>query len=61
MLPPRDQLLYYGGLGAAALAGVIQWPVAIAVGAGLAIAQRSRREGTAGGGRTRRRTESTES
>jgi hypothetical protein len=45
LLPPTDKLLYYGGLGAAAVLGVIEWPVAIAVGAGIAIAQRSRHEG----------------
>lgn len=45
LLPPTDKLLYYGGLGAAAVLGVIDWPVAIAVGAGMAIAQRSRHEG----------------
>ena len=49
LLPPRDRLLYYGGLGTAALLGVIEWPVAIAIGAGIAIVQRSHREG---GGRT---------
>jgi hypothetical protein len=49
LLPPRDRLLYYGGLGTAALLGVIEWPVAIAIGAGIAIAQRSHQEG---GGRT---------
>jgi hypothetical protein len=51
MLPPRDRLLYYGGLGTAAVLGVIEWPVAIAVGAGIAIAQRSHQED---GGRTQR-------
>jgi len=60
VLPPRDQLLYYGGLGVAAVAGVIEWPVAVAVGAGLAIARRSRQEDTKQGDR-RRRTESSES
>jgi hypothetical protein len=57
LLPPRDKMLYYGGLGVAAAVGVIEWPVAVAVGAGMAIAQRARREDT-----TRRsRTSSTES
>jgi hypothetical protein len=59
LLPPRDQMLYYGGLGAAAVVGVIEWPVAIAVGAGLAIVQRSRR--AEGDRTTRKRSESTES
>jgi hypothetical protein len=49
LLPPRDRLLYYGGLGTAAVLGVIEWPVAIAIGAGIAIAQRSHQEA---GGRT---------
>jgi hypothetical protein len=39
-LPPRDQLALYGGLGAAAALGVLDWPVAIAVGAGTAVARR---------------------
>jgi hypothetical protein len=60
VLPPRNRLLYYGGLGVAAVVGAIEWPVAIAVGAGLEIAQRSRQEDTSSSGR-RRRTESTES
>ena len=49
LLPPRNSLLYYGGLGTAALLGVIEWPVAIAIGAGIAIMQRSHQED---GGRT---------
>jgi hypothetical protein len=49
LLPPRESLLYYGGLGTAALLGVIEWPVAIAIGAGIAIMQRSHQED---GGRT---------
>jgi hypothetical protein len=48
-LPPRDRLLYYGGLGTAAVLGVIEWPVAIAIGAGIAIMERSHQER---GGRT---------
>jgi hypothetical protein len=51
LLPPRDRLLYYGGLGTAAVLGVIEWPVAIAIGAGIAIAQRAHQ---GDGGRTRR-------
>jgi hypothetical protein len=50
LLPSRDRLLYYGGLGTAALLGVIEWPVAIAIGAGIAIVQRSHQED---GGRTK--------
>jgi hypothetical protein len=59
-LPSRDRLLLYGGLGTAAVIGVIEWPVAIAVGAGVAVAQRSRQEGTGRSDRTSRRTERTE-
>jgi hypothetical protein len=44
LLPSRDRLLYYGGLGTAAVLGVIEWPVAIAIGAGVAIAKRSQQE-----------------
>jgi hypothetical protein len=51
LLPPRDRLLFYGGLGTAAVLGVIEWPIAIAIGAGIAIAQRSHH---ADGGRPRR-------
>jgi hypothetical protein len=50
-LPPRDRLLYYGGLGTAAVLGVIEWPVAIAIGAGVAIAHRLHHEDD---GRTQR-------
>jgi hypothetical protein len=48
-LPPPDRLLYYGGLGTAAVLGVIEWPVAIAIGAGIAIMQRAHQQD---GGRT---------
>ena len=41
-LPPRERLAYYGGLGALAAFGVIEWPVAAAIGAGTIIAQRAR-------------------
>jgi hypothetical protein len=41
-LPPRDRLLYYGGLGLAATVGVLEWPVAAAAGAGVWIASRGR-------------------
>jgi hypothetical protein len=51
LLPSRDRLLYYGGLGTAAVLGVIEWPVAIAIGAGIAIVERSHHRD---GGRTQR-------
>jgi hypothetical protein len=37
------QLLWYGGLGALATLGILDWPVALVVGAGTIIATRSRR------------------
>ncbi len=41
-LPPPERLVYYGGLGALAVLGFIEWPVAAAIGAGTMIAQRAR-------------------
>jgi hypothetical protein len=43
-LPPPERLAYYGGLGALAVAGVVSWPVAAAIGVGTVIAQRGRAE-----------------
>lgn len=43
--PPPEQLAYYGGLGLLAVLELIDWPVAVAVGAGTVIAQRARRQG----------------
>ncbi|GGK68876.1 hypothetical protein Sme01_14210 [Sphaerisporangium melleum] len=40
-LPPPDRLLYYGGLGALAALGMIEWPIAVAVGIGTVIATRA--------------------
>ncbi|MBB5159650.1 hypothetical protein [Saccharopolyspora phatthalungensis] len=40
-LPSRQMMLFYGGLGALAALSVIEWPVAAAIGAGVALAQRS--------------------
>jgi hypothetical protein len=40
--PPR-RLVYYGALGVAAAVGVIEWPVAAAIGAGVWVASRARR------------------
>ncbi|MCG5214037.1 hypothetical protein [Streptosporangium sp. KLBMP 9127] len=54
-LPPPERIAYYGGLGALAAFGVLDWPVAAAIGAGTVIAQRGRTEqrgGTAQRGRT---------
>jgi len=47
-LPPPSRLAYYGGLGAAAALGAIEWPVAVAIGVGTAIGQRVRRDGRRG-------------
>ena len=41
-LPPAERLLYYGGLGVLATVGVLEWPVAAAVGAGVWVAGRTR-------------------
>lgn len=46
-LPPREQLAYYGGLGVMAAVGMISWPVAAAIGVGIAVARHAR--GTANG------------
>ncbi|MFC4062204.1 hypothetical protein ACFOWE_28200 [Planomonospora corallina] len=45
LLPSRERLAYYGGLGALAAFGLLEWPVAAAIGVGTVIAQRSRGEG----------------
>lgn len=39
-VPPPDQLAFYGVLGVLAAVNVIDWPVALAVGAGQAILSR---------------------
>ncbi|GGO09522.1 hypothetical protein [Microbispora bryophytorum] len=41
-LPPPERIMYYGGLGALAALGILEWPVAAAIGAGTMIAQRTR-------------------
>jgi hypothetical protein len=41
-LPPVERLLYYGGLGVLATVGVLEWPVAAVVGAGVWVAGRTR-------------------
>ncbi|WP_285705001.1 hypothetical protein [Microtetraspora sp. NBRC 16547] len=43
-LPPPERVAYYGGLGALAILGVIDWPVAAAIGVGTVLAQRGRTE-----------------
>jgi hypothetical protein len=52
-LPPPDRLAFYGGLGAAAVIGIIDWPVAAAIGIGTMVARRALgRRGSAQGART---------
>ncbi|GAA0530309.1 hypothetical protein GCM10011581_29090 [Saccharopolyspora subtropica] len=47
-MPSGGQALFYGGLAAAAVFSVIEWPVALAIGVGNALVQRSaRRQGSA--------------
>jgi hypothetical protein len=41
------RMLWYGGLGAMATIGILDWPVALVVGTGTVIAARSRRAPTA--------------
>lgn len=43
-LPPPSRLGYYAGLGVLAAAGVIEWPIAAAIGVGVAVAGLPRRE-----------------
>ncbi|MEY9214117.1 hypothetical protein NI17_021375 [Thermobifida halotolerans] len=59
-LPPKDQFAYYAGLGALAAFGVIEWPVAAAIGVGTAIARRPQQTDEHGppfGGRSEEKTE----
>jgi hypothetical protein len=44
ILPPPERVAYYGALGAMAVFGAIEWPVAAAIGVGMAITQRGRQE-----------------
>ncbi|GAA3257064.1 hypothetical protein [Nonomuraea helvata] len=43
-LPAPERMAYYGALGALAVFGVLDWPVAAAIGAGTVIAQRRPRQ-----------------
>jgi hypothetical protein len=52
-LPPREQLAYYGGLGVMAAFGVISWPVAAAIGVGIAVARHARGAANGSGGRAK--------
>jgi hypothetical protein len=42
--PSRERLALYGGLGALAVAGAVEWPVALAIGAATAVARSGRHE-----------------
>ncbi|WP_330231029.1 hypothetical protein OHA40_00165 [Nocardia sp. NBC_00508] len=46
-VPDGQSLLYYGGLGVAAAAGLVSWPVAAAIGAGVWVAERTRQDSSA--------------
>jgi hypothetical protein len=41
-LPPPERLAFYGALAAGAVFGIIDWPVAAAIGVGTIIARRTR-------------------
>jgi hypothetical protein len=41
-LPPPERLAFYGALAAGAIFGIIDWPVAAAIGLGAIIARRTR-------------------
>ncbi len=43
VMPPADRLVFYGGLGVAAIVGLIDWPVATAIGIGTLFARRAAR------------------
>ncbi|WP_190816618.1 hypothetical protein [Saccharopolyspora pogona] len=40
-LPSGQMMAFYGGVGALAVLSVIEWPVAAAIGVGVAVAQRA--------------------
>jgi hypothetical protein len=43
-VPRPGRTAYFGGLGLAAVVGVLEWPVAVAIGIGTAVARGARRE-----------------
>jgi hypothetical protein len=49
-LPPPKRLAFYGGLGALAAFGAVDWPVALAIGAAAVVARGGRRNGSGNGG-----------
>jgi hypothetical protein len=40
-LPPAERIAYYSGLGLLAALGLVEWPVAVAIGAGTVLATRA--------------------
>lgn len=42
-MPPPDRMAFYGGLGLAAVVGILDWPVAAAIGVGTMVARRATR------------------
>ena len=44
-LPPIEHLLFYGGVGTLVAAGVIEWPVGLALGVGHVLLDLTRRPG----------------
>ena len=42
-MPPPERLAFYGGLGALAVVGAVEWPVAAAIGVATVVARRGRR------------------
>jgi hypothetical protein len=49
-MPPPKRLAFYGGLGALAVFGAVDWPVAVAIGAATMVARSGRHdEGDSGG------------
>ena len=53
MLPSGRSALFYGGLAVTAVVGIIEWPVAVAVGVGTALASQGAANPTPGGAAAR--------
>ncbi|MEV7680027.1 hypothetical protein AB0O64_15935 [Streptomyces sp. NPDC088341] len=51
-MPPPKRLAFYGGLGALAILGAVDWPVAVAIGAAAVVARGGRRGEGDGQGHT---------
>ena len=64
-MPPVKDLVFYGGLGAFAVVGVLEWPVALAIGGSTMLLRSSQHEGQEQGQgqssqKSRKETESTD-